>query len=207
MLDVCPGCGEYILDWQIDLSGPYALCPLCHYVYPFLQQPLFIITGASGVGKTTICRALLPLLKECVVLEADILWGMFPVSAEDSDREYHNTWLRVCKNIGQSGRPVVLCGTALPTQLETSRERRYFSTLHYLALFCDNASLEARLRQRPPWRKSGSSDVIERMLGFNGWLQANAATTNPPMTLYDTGQRSVSESAEDIRQWIYKRLV
>lgn len=199
MFNVCPQCGEYAVEKTIDPTGPYAICPFCHYRHPFLQQPLFIITGPSGGGKSTVCLELISRMKECVVLEGDILWGT-------SESDYYNMWLRVAKNIGQAGRPVVLCSTFLPEQFETRLERRYFSALHYLAMVCDDSLLSERLRQRPTWRKSGSDDVVERMIQFNHWLKEHAVTTNPPMTLYDNSQRSLQETTNDIAQWIRERI-
>lgn len=199
MFNVCPRCGEYSVEKTIDPSGPYAICPFCQYAHPFLQQPLFIITGPSGTGKTTVCLELVSRLHECVVLESDILWG-------HNIESYHEMWLRMAKNIGQAGRPVVLCGTALPEHLETQPERRYFSTIHYLAMVCDDALLEERLKLRPAWRKSGSSDVVERMIQFNRWLKEHASTTNPPMTLYDNSHQQLQETSEEVAQWIRKRL-
>ena len=206
MFNVCPHCGEYAEEKQIDPAGPFAICPHCHYAHPFLQQPLFIVTGASGAGKSTACLALVPILKECVVMESDMLWGLIPPTPEDNYRSYRNAWLRIAKNIGQSGRPVVLCGSAIPEQYERCAERRYFSTLHYLALVCEEAVLIERLKQRPAWRKSGSTETLERMAQFNRWLREHAFTTQPAMTLYDTTQCSIAETAEDIAQWIRQRL-
>ena len=115
-------------------------------------------------------------------------------------------WLRVAKNIGQAGRPVVLCGTALPEQFETRPERRYFSTLHYLAMVCDDALLGERLKLRPQWRKSSSDSFVKQMIQFNWWLKEHAAMTNPSMTLYDSSCRPVQETAKDIARWIRERL-
>ena len=199
MFNVCPRCGEYSVEKTIDPSGPYAVCLFCHHAHPFLQQPLFIITGPSGAGKTTVCLELVSLMNECVVMESDILWG-------NASHDYHDMWLRVAKNIGQAGRPVVLCGTALPEHFEACPERRYFSTLHYLAMVCDDALLKERLKLRPQWRKSSSDDFIEQMLQFNQWLKEHAATTNPPMTLYDSGRRPIQETTRDVAQWIRERL-
>ncbi len=206
MFNVCPKCGEYSAEKTIDPSGPYAICPGCGHAHPFLQLPLFIITGASGSGKTTLCLELLPLLPECVLLESDILWGVVPATPEENYRDYRNLWLRLAKNIAQNGRPVVLCGSAVPEQFEGCPERRYFSTLHYLALVCDDQRMEERLTQRPQWRQSGSAEFIQRMITFNRWLKDQAAMTQPPMTLYDTSQRSTSETARDAAQWIRQRL-
>lgn len=203
MFSVCPRCGEYSVEKTIDSSGPYAMCPFCHYAHPFLQQPLFLVTGASGSGKTSVCLELPARLPECVVLDTDILWGMFP---EGVEQDYHTMWLRLAKNIGQSGRPVVLCGTSLPQQCELSPERRYFSTLFYLALVCEDAQLLERLKQRPAWRHSGPEEFLEKMLRLNGWLKAQADLTSPPMTLYDSSLTSVQESSQDIARWIRARL-
>ncbi len=206
MFNVCPQCGEYCVEKTIDPDGSYAICPSCYYKHPFLQQPLFIITGPSGAGKSTICLELVPLMKECVVMDSDILWGTFAGTSENNHTDYRNMWLRVAKNIGQAGRPVVLCGTALPDQFETCSERRYFSTLHYLAVVCDDALLKKRLQQRPQWRKSGSDDFVKQMVQFNRWLKDHAMTTNPSMTLYDNTHRSIQEATSDVAQWIHERL-
>jgi predicted ABC-type ATPase len=206
MFNVCPQCGEYSVEKTIDASGPFAICPCCGYAHPFLQLPLFIITGPSGVGKTTICLELVPLVHECVILESDILWGALPATPENNYRDYRNLWLRIAKNIGQSGRPVVLCGTAIPEQFETCPERRYFSTLYYLAMVCDDQLLEERLKQRPAWRHSGSAKSIEDMLHFNRWLKDHVFTTDPPMTLYDTSHGSITQTTKDVAQWIRHRL-
>ena len=207
MFNVCPQCGAYAVEKTIDPSGPFAICPSCQYAHPFLQQPLFIITGPSGAGKTTVCLELVALLREeCVVMESDILWGAFSAKPQNDYSEYRNMWLRIAKNIGQAGRPVVLCGTALPDQFEHCSERRYFSTLHYLALVCEDAPLQERLRQRPQWRNSSSDEVVERMLKFNRWLKEHAETTTPPMTLYDTSSRSLQETVQAVATWVRERL-
>lgn len=206
MFNVCPQCGEYYVEKTIDLTGPFAICPFCQYAHPFLQQPLFIITGPSGAGKTTVCLALAALMKECVIMESDILWGALPATAENNYSDYRNTWLRIAKNIGQAGRPVVLCGTAIPEQFEACPERRYFSTLYYFAIVCDDALLEERLKLRPQWREAGSSEFIERMLQFNHWLKEHAAITSPAMTLYDNSHQAIQETTGEIAQWIRERL-
>lgn len=212
MFNVCPHCGEYCVEKAIEPSEPgfaniaYAICPFCHYAHQFLCQPVFIITGASGAGKSTACLALVPILQECVVMESDILWGMVQATPEDNYHDYRNTWLRLAKNIGQCGKPVVLCGTAVPEQFETCPERRYFSTLHYLAMVCDDDVLVERLQQRPTWRQSGSAAFVERMLEFNRWLKLHASTTKPAMTLLDTSHCLPAETVEEIARWVRQQL-
>ena len=206
MFNVCPNCGMYSVEKHIDPSGSFAICPHCQYAHPFLQQPLFLITGASGTGKSTVCLYLTYLLKECVVLDQDILWGVVPDTSEDNYSVFRNVWLRVVKNVGQAGKPVVLCGTALPEQFEECPERRYFSTLYYLTLICDDDVLVGRLKGRPEWRMSYTPEFLENMLQFNRWLKANASLTQPPMTLYDTSNSNIDENVEYVAKWVRERL-
>ncbi len=206
MFNICPRCGKYAVEKQIDPSGPFALCPFCDHPYRFRQLPLFIITGASGTGKSTVCLSLAASLPACVCLESDILWREEFATPADDFRAYRDLWLRVAKNINQSGRPVALFGSAVPNQFESCPERRYFSDLHYLAFVCDDALLAARLRERPSWRQSGRSGEIERMIGFNRWIEEHAAETEPPMSLLDTSDLTLEESTDCTSRWISERL-
>ncbi len=206
MFNVCPQCGEYSDAKEIDPQGPFAVCPSCGHRHRFVQLPLFVLTGASGAGKTAVGLSLAQSFQCCVTMESDILWGAVAATAEDDYRGYRNTWLRVAKNIDQAGRPVVLVGTALPEQFENCPERRYFTTIHYLALVCDDETLARRLRGRPVWRRAGTTAFVEEMVAFNRYLKAHAATSTPPMSLLDTTDATVAESTAATIAWITERL-
>ena len=202
MFNVCPNCGEFRADKIILPDGPYAVCPHCEYQHKFLQLPLFVITGASGVGKSTACLALAATTKDFVVMDSDILWRSEFDQPNNDYRNYRETWLRVCKNISQAGKPVVLCGASLPEQFEPCIERRYFSELHYLAFVCSDEVLESRLRSRPAWRNSSDEEYIKTHVAFNRWLKENAGGTQPLMSLLDTSEITVDESVERVEEWL-----
>src|SRR5690349_12309083 len=206
MFDVCPACGLYSVEKTIDPMGPFAVCPHCGHAQPFLRLPLFIITGASGAGKTTACLALVGQLPECVVLDSDILWDARFNTPEDNYRAYRALWLNLARDIGQNGRPVALFGSAIPAQFEHLPGRRYFSALHYLALVCDDAVLVERLQSRPAWRQSGTPEFIAAMLAFNRWFHEHAATAQPPITLHNTGDSSLAATTTYIAAWIRGHL-
>ncbi len=207
MINVCAKCGQYCVEKEIDPSGPYAICPYCGHRHPFRQLPLFVLTGASAAGKSTVNVMLPVVMSECVFIESDILWTPAFVDPDDDDyRDYWNTWLRVAKNISQGGRPVVVCGSARPEQLESCPERRYFADIHYMALVCEPHELRRRLKRRPSWRHSSDTTFIEQMVQFNGWFKQNAAQTTPPMRLLDTTHLSVKESVREVMRWIRPRL-
>ena len=205
MFNVCPNCGEYRVDKIVVPEGPYAVCPHCEYQHKFIRLPLFVLTGASGVGKTATCLKLTARTTNFVVMESDILWRNEFNQPDTAYRDYREMWLRVCKNISQAGKPVILCGAGIPAQFEECVERRYFSDIHYLALVCDDEVLASRLRSRPAWR-GVSAEYIEIHVEFNRWLKANAQTTQPPMTLLDTSEITVDKTVEQVEQWVSQHL-
>jgi len=201
MFNVCPACGLYSVEREILCPGPRAICPSCGTGHPFLQLPLFVVTGASGAGKSTLALDLVPALrKEAAVLDADVLWGPDFATPEGGCRRFCEVWLRLAKNIGQSGLPVVLLGTFLPDQLERLPERRYFSALHVLGLTAHDDDLKRRLRSRPAWRESGGDAFVEAMIRFNRRLQHIAGET-PPIELVDTSAVGRDQTVARVAAW------
>lgn len=206
MFNVCPDCGVYSEEKSIDPRGPFAVCPNCGHAHRFVRLPLFIVTGASGAGKSIVCLELAARMPECVCLECDIFWRSEFATPEDDYYSFRNLCLRVAKNVGQSGHPVALFGSAIPEQYETCAERRYFAEIHYLALVCEDKALAKRLQDRPGWRRSAAPETIRRMAEFNRWFFENAHTAQPPMTLLDTTALSIEQSVEQVANWIRSHL-
>ncbi len=204
MFNVCYRCGEYRADKEIDPSGPYAICPVCGYRHAFRQLPLLIVGGASGAGKSTVLQALTGRVAEAVLLDSDILWRPEFDQPEEGYRRYFETWLRMAKNLCQSGRPVVLFGAGLgvPGNIEPRVERRYFSQVRYLALTASDEAITARLQARPQWRKSADPAFLAAQLDFNRWFVTEAIRGEPPVELLDTTGQPVSETAGQVAAWI-----
>lgn len=202
MFNVCPACGEYSDEKTVDPRGPFAVCPSCGHEHLFRRLPLFVVTGASATGKSTVCLALPQAVAECVALDCDILWRTEFADPRDGYRDFRNVWLRLAKNIGQSGRPVVLCGSAVPEQYEACPERRYFTAIYYLALVCEDDELVRRLTARPGWRDSSQSGFIERMLAFNQWFRSHASTTQPQIAVMDTTRSTVEQTVDRVAGWV-----
>lgn len=208
MFNVCFQCGACRVDKIIEPDGPFAICPECGYRHAFRRLPLLMVSGASGVGKSTVCRALSGKVSEAILLDSDLLWRREFDTPENKYREYFETWLRLCKNIAQSGRPVVLFGACIgvPENIEPCLERRYFSDLYYLALTCDPHTQTERLQQRPAWRKSADQEHLETHIRFNQWFQENADKLNPTIDLFDTTHASLEETCVRVASWIRVRL-
>lgn len=206
MFNDCPACGHYAVEKVIDPAGPVAICPACGHRLPFRQLPLFVITGAGGTGKSTLAGPLAAALPEAVVLDTDTLgWprqearhGVYPALRDH--------WLRLAKNIGQAGRPVVLCGaSAMPYQLDPLPERRYLGRIHHLILVCDEADLAARLRRRAPDRPSSQPAFVAAQLALNAWLRAQAPLLHPPVRLLDTSRTAPAACVAQAAHWVRLR--
>jgi len=204
LLNICAHCGAYHADKRIEPDGPYAVCPACGHRERFRRLPLLVVGGASGSGKSVLCRELTGRVDEAVLLDGDILWRPEFATPEDGYRGFFETWLRLAKNISQSGRPVALfnAGMVVPGNVEPCVERRYFTRVHYLALVCEPEELARRLRARPAWRESGDGAWIQEQVRFDQWLRANAHGDSP-ITLVDTTNLSIQAAAERVAAWIH----
>ncbi|HET9141911.1 AAA family ATPase [Actinophytocola sp.] len=202
---ICAGCGEWADQPAVD-DGPVLVCGACGHREPFRRLPLFVLTGPSGTGKSTVCRLLVERLADrVVVLEQDLLWVDALRDPHDDFGAFRRTWLRMIAMLNQNGRPVLLCGTVVPPELELRPERVLIGDTHYLALTCADGPLAERLRRRPAWREWDEPRIAE-MIEFNHWVRANAATTAPPMTLLDTTARTVAETVSEVTTWVTARL-
>lgn len=190
--EIRPGSGQQAL----------AVCGECGSAHPFLRLPLFNITGASGTGKTTLSLAMATQDFTCIHLETDILWSPAFNTPEDDYRAFRKVWLRMANCIAQSGKPVALYGSVVPSQLEDCPESRYFHDLYYLALVCEPDVLVERLKARPAWRQAGSGRFIRTMIDFNQWFIDQAVLPGSPITVFDTSHASLKETVSAVRGWI-----
>jgi hypothetical protein len=206
MMNVCFQCGMYHADKIIDLTGPFAVCPECGFKHQFRRLPLLIVSGASGAGKSTVCQRLSGQVTQAVLLDSDILWRPEFNRPETNYRDYFEVWLRLCKNISQSGRPVVLfgAGVGVPENIEDCTERRYFSNVHYLALVCSDNLLSERLQARPIWRGTREAMYIDEHIRFNRWFKGY--DSQPAIERIDTTDTLPEETVVQVASWIDERV-
>lgn len=202
---VCGACGEHLAPPAVDIPEPVLRCGACGFRRTFRRLPLYCVSGPSGTGKSTVGLRLGEELGDrFVVLEQDVLWVAGLRDPADDHRVFRSTWLRMAATIGQNGRPVVLCGTVAPPEFERLPERGLFSSIHYAALTCEPPVLAARLRARPAWREWDEARIVE-MLDYAAWVEKNAATLEPPMTLIDTTHAAVTSTTREVADWIEAR--
>ncbi|MDF2944650.1 MAG: nucleoside kinase [Herbinix sp.] len=170
---------------------------------PTKKQQLFVITGASGVGKSTVSEILFKNEKEYIIMESDLLWNNIYNTPQNNYREYRELWLKVCCNISQIGLPVVLCGCVTPEQFELCDARKFFKDIHYIAVVSDNTVLIERMKNK---RNIDDENWINSSCEFNDWLKENANKVTPNITLVDSTTLAPSEIAKIIDSHIIEIL-
>lgn len=201
MFYVCGGCGAYTPEKIIQGEGSEMRCPSCGFVSPILRAPLFLLTGASGAGKSTVAAALFARKTRYIVMEGDILWRGSFTDPENHYAALRDIWLRMCVNISQNGDPVLLAGCAVPEDYARRPAARYFSAIECVALVCEPDELARRLRARPAWRASGDRAMIERATAFNAALLSRA-----DIFQIDTTRKSVEEVCGEVDAFILRKM-
>jgi hypothetical protein len=190
----CMNCGP---DAALQRQGSAALCcPRCGARQQIPALPLFVVTGASGTGKTTITAPLRQHLPDCDIFDTDVI---LQVAALGWDT-WRNAWLQLAHTVALNGRVSVLCGSLLPSQLEALPARKLTGPIHFCTLDCPDTVLADRLRSRPSWRGSSSETAIAEHQRFAAWLRANI------QPCYDTSLPTPGQTADRIAAWIRHHL-
>jgi hypothetical protein len=171
-------------------------CPRCGSESWLPALPLFVVTGTSGVGKSTITAPLRKLLPGCLVIESDVI---LHVAALGWDT-WRNTWLQISHAAALGGQPTVLTGSLTPDQLERLPARRLIGPIHFALLDCPDDVLADRLRARPDWRLSSSEGKVIEYQRFAAWLRARITPS------FDTSTASAAEVAERVAAWVHALL-
>lgn len=157
------------------------------------KTPLFIVTGASCVGKTSVIPYVRSQLSEFDVFDMDLEGALNPEQTIDH-------WLKVAHQISLSDRGTVLFGTITPEAVQKSEIKNRFSHIYYINLHCDDEVRAKRLRE-----KGAEEGQIEKHAILANWFIQNAHTAfTPPISTIDTSQHSPEQCARYIRKWVLK---
>jgi predicted ABC-type ATPase len=186
--------------------GEVLRCPHCADERPFVRPPLLVVTGAAGVGKSTVCARLAGTISGTLLLDADI-FGTDLISVAPPNQDYPAFWrsmMRLAHELAQNNVVVVYFSTMLPEQLLANSEAvKYFDSVHFLCLTCPPNILRARLVAR---EGGGATALIKVGSRIKVWRDFNSALTAaasdlPTATVLDAG-RTVDEVEHDVRRWI-----
>jgi len=162
------------------------------------KLPLFIVTGAGASGKTFVVKELRKIMPDYDVFDYDTIFQFLKKDDKVDKHQIQNIWLRVAREIAESGRKTIICGLIKPEDIEICKDFHYFSHIYYLILHCDEETRETRLRER----KKMTNEKIRYIKKLSKWFIEIAKNNNPPMPIIDTSKTDVTKVAEQIRAWI-----
>lgn len=124
MLLSCPSCDAFALSGDVNSNN--LRCTSCNGETEANLLPLFLITGASGTGKSTFVCHLRPLLPGCFVVGRDLL-----IDVANRDRQaFLGRWLRVAYASAQCGRPLVLACVIEKGEIEAHVDSSLVGPVH-----------------------------------------------------------------------------
>lgn len=192
----CYVCGGYTVKRRalIQCTGTF-VCDECGFRFTKTVLPLFIVTGASGAGKSTIIEPLQHRLKAYGVFDKDQIW------ANNWDMVANN-FFRIASALAQGGRKTVVVGTIVPHHLEGLSDRDLVGDIFYINLHTDDQTRRIRLTTRRKWGLP-SEEFIQAHARFATQLLQDAETKfGHPMPTIDTTFNSPEEVAEQVADWI-----
>jgi hypothetical protein len=174
-----------------------ARCPVCGWLDAAAAvEDLFVVTGASGAGKTTVLAPLARLLAgRCACFDVD--WLIDPAAAQARGRPIdwpalRDAWLAVAHGVAQGGLPTVLLGPLLPEHLGPLPARPWVGEIRYLLLDCSDEVRRERIERRPPWR----GRQIDEQIRFGRSLRATIGQQ------VDTTHARPAETAAAVAAWV-----
>lgn len=155
------------------------------------KTPLFIVTGASCVGKSSVVPYLRGLLPEFVVLD------LHPDESLDSSILLGPV-LQMAHQISMSDRGTVLVSTLTPEDVIESGYRELFSQVYFMNLHCSDEVRDLRLRDRgaTPEIIWSNTRLAHRLLDSDNF------SFSPPISTIDITAYSPEEAGKLIRKWV-----
>lgn len=203
MIGICPKCGSHKWNKQVTQDKQHILCEECEHQWSFRAMPLFILTGCSGVGKTTTAQELISRDTNFIVLDADFLYNIMPHNTEDDYKNWVEQILSLSKNIMQSGKPLVWTIAGALNYFESTYNRRFFTDIHYLALVCNSEDLVKRMREG---RHITDENWINSSVEYNRWFIEKGNVSDKRIDTFDISGKNVSDVADYVTQWIETKL-
>lgn len=201
MIGICPKCGNH--KWDKTVADGKVTCPDCKHSWSYRALPLFILSGCSGVGKTTTAIEIMQRTDDIVVLDVDIFCGVQNATTQEDYRRRVDTVEALSRNISQSGKPVLWTMAGNLDMLPDSYNTRFFSGIRCLVLTTDEDSLVKRMKEG---RGITDKSWIEGSIGYNEYLRTHNSLGGLEYEKLDVTDRSPTEVADAVIEW-YRRYL
>ena len=198
MINICPYCHNYDQDKMVSENKKIVKCPKCGGEWASKGLPLFILTGCSGVGKTTTAMELMRRDINFIVLDADYFVFM-PSSTTEEWVEHIERMNEISADIMQCGKPVLWTMAGCIDRLHDNYYERFFNGIYCLALVCDEEKLERRMKEG---RNIHDENWINGSKEYNRYLCRHDKIGDVHIDKLDISDLDVLKVADRVNEWV-----
>ncbi len=197
MISICPHCGSN--RWNKSATATHITCPECGHVWPYRQGKLFLLSGCSGVGKTTTGVALSHMQQDFAVLDADMFY--LP-----DDSQLSSLLEKVCNlsaAFNQQGTAILWTMAGGLDCIKDTYHRQCFSEIKCLTLTCEPDELRRRMAEG---RHITDERWLEGSQEYNEYFRTHNELGDVHFDKLDITRLSPDEAAERVRTWVTAQL-
>ncbi|MDE7298764.1 MAG: AAA family ATPase [Lachnospiraceae bacterium] len=199
MFEICPKCGNYEWNKEVSVDKRSARCPKCGASWENRAFPLFILTGCSGVGKTTTARRLMERQQDYAVLDGDILFT--------ADEGEYMGWVEriegLARDFMQCGKPVLWTMAGNLDKLKKACNERFFADIYCLALVCGEAELRRRMTEG---RGISDDGWIRDSVSYNNYFLEHDRMDDIVIERLDITVLDPDQAAQQVERWMRSKL-
>lgn len=159
-----------------------------------VQVPLFIVTGCSGSGKSSLAREVGKCIHNYAVFDMDL------IVKYDDYQDACNTWIKVACWFAYHGKRTILFGNVpIPYNTSHSEHIHLFKDVRYLHLHC---SPEVRINRLLARKRFWTLESLKSENYLAELMLERSLTASPPIPIVDTSIHSISECVSQIVTWV-----
>ena len=201
MLETCAKCGNH--GWDKIIKDGHITCPKCNHTWKFKSLPLFVLSGCSGVGKTTTAIHIMQKSDSVVVLDADVFVGVQNATTAEDYKRRVDTIEHISKDIMQSGKAVMWTMAGNLDMLKGSYHANFFDGIRCLVLTVDEDALRYRMTHG---RGITDNGWIDGSVGYNQYLLSHNTIGDLEYEKLDITDKTPEEAADAVIEWLTKYL-
>ncbi len=198
MISICPHCGSN--RWNKSATATHITCPECGHSWPYRRGPLLLLTGCSGVGKTTTGVALSHMQQDFAVLDADMFY------IPDDSQIITGMLEPICRfsaALNQQGTAILWTKAGGLDRIKDTYHRQFFSEVKCLALTCEPDELRRRMTDG---RGITDEGWLNGSRDYNEYFRTHDLLADVRFDKLDITRLSPDEAAQQVHAWMQDQL-
>lgn len=162
------------------------------------MKKLFILSGVSGVGKTTVCDHINAnkLLDNYFSIDIDDLENVHEYE-DDYSKFYENAIKKAC-NLSED-KNILLITCMNPTDLDKISLPEEINEIYFVALTSSKENIIDRLKKRDEERNCSSDEFINSQIDYNNWILNHIDLYNNHI---DNSKSNIEETSKCLVEYI-----